>query len=95
MTLRKTLRKGAKGQLVSELQKLLNKILAPSKVTPDGDFGEKTRKAVIEFQKKANITADGIVGKGTWTALANATTKVIKTPVQLKGLSDIAAKYIE
>jgi len=94
MTLRKTLRKGAKGQLVSELQKLLNKILAPSKVTPDGDFGEKTRKAVIEFQKKANITADGIVGKGTWTALANATTKVIKTPVQLKGLSDIAAKYI-
>lgn len=51
MTLRKTLRKGAKGQLVSELQKLLNKILASSKVTPDGDFGEKTRKAVIEFQK--------------------------------------------
>lgn len=68
MTLRKTLRKGAKGQLVSELQKLLNKILASSKVT-----------------------ADGIVGKGTWAALANATTKVIKTPVQLNGLSDIAA----
>jgi len=52
MSLRTTLRKRAKGKLVIELQKLLNKALAPSKVVIDGDFGEKTHKAVIEFQKK-------------------------------------------
>jgi len=94
MALRTTLRKGAKGKLVSELQKLLSKVLAPNKITPDGDFGEKTRKAVIDFQKKANITADGIVGKGTWAALANATSKVIKVPLRSNGLSEIAATYI-
>ncbi|MCP4326431.1 MAG: peptidoglycan-binding protein, partial [Alteromonadales bacterium] len=64
------------------------------KVTPDGNFGENTRKAVIDFQKKANITADGIVGKGTWAALANATTKVIKAPERSNGLPEIAATYI-
>jgi len=94
MSLRTTLRKRAKGKLVIELQKLLNKALAPSKVLADGDFGEQTRKAVIEFQKKANLTADGIVGKATWSALANIAIDIIKKPVKMNTLADIASKYL-
>jgi len=94
MALRITLRKGDKGKFVSELQKLLNKILASRKLTADGDFGENTRKAVIDFQKSANIKADGIVGNRTWVALANAATHIMTAPMQPNGLSSIAEKYI-
>ncbi len=33
----------------------------------DSDFGDKTRSAVLTFQANQGITADGIVGYGTWT----------------------------
>ncbi|MEL6856729.1 MAG: peptidoglycan-binding domain-containing protein, partial [Cyanobacteria bacterium J06607_13] len=32
---------------------------------PDGQFGESTRDAVIEFQLKKKVLADGIVGNQT------------------------------
>lgn len=35
----------------------------------DGVFGAKTRQAVIAFQKKNGLKADGIVGKATYKAL--------------------------
>lgn len=94
MSLRMTLRKGAKGTLVSELQKRLNAILAISQLIPDGDFNESTRKIVVVFQKNANITADGVVGKGTWTALANAATHLANSLVSYNILAGIAARYI-
>lgn len=37
----------------------------------DSDFGKLTRAAVIKFQKSRKITADGLVGKITWSALFN------------------------
>ena len=37
--------------------------------TPDGDFGKKTDSAVRNFQIKAGLLADGIVGLITWQAL--------------------------
>lgn len=39
------------------------------KIDADGYFGPKTRQAIIEFQKKERITADGIIGKVTWERL--------------------------
>lgn len=36
----------------------------------DGQFGLKTQKAVIDFQKFHGLHADGIVGPQTWTALS-------------------------
>lgn len=35
----------------------------------DGIFGSGTKKAVISFQKKNGLTADGVVGKATYKAL--------------------------
>lgn len=35
----------------------------------DGRLGKKTRSAVKAFQRKHHLTADGVVGEKTWTAL--------------------------
>ncbi|OGW91549.1 MAG: hypothetical protein A3D28_04750 [Omnitrophica bacterium RIFCSPHIGHO2_02_FULL_63_14] len=35
----------------------------------DGKVGRKTRAAVKEFQRRNNLTVDGIVGKRTWALL--------------------------
>ena len=35
----------------------------------DGKVGPKTKEAIKAFQQKNNLTADGIVGKGTWSKL--------------------------
>ncbi len=37
--------------------------------TVDGYFGEDTRNSVIGFQNTFGLTADGVVGEQTWTAL--------------------------
>ena len=65
-----TLRRGAKGEMGSALQKLLmeNGETLP-KYGADGDFGAETLKAVKSFQKKHGLVVDGIVGPKTWDAL--------------------------
>lgn len=65
-----TLRKGAKGDEVAALQKLLiesGETLL--KYGADGEFGAETLKAVKSFQKKNGLVVDGIVGPKTWNAL--------------------------
>lgn len=36
----------------------------------DGKIGKDTKKAVLGFQKTNGLTADGVVGKKTWTKLS-------------------------
>jgi len=38
-------------------------------ISNDGIFGNNTKSAVIKFQTKNNLIADGIVGKNTWRKL--------------------------
>jgi murein DD-endopeptidase MepM/ murein hydrolase activator NlpD len=57
-----TLKLESKGASVKLLQKKLN-------LAADGDFGPKTKAAVIAFQKKNGLTADGVVGSKTWSLL--------------------------
>ena len=59
---RPTLRMGAQGNDVEDLQEALG-------LRVDGDFGPVTKKAVMDFQNKKKLTADGIVGANTWRAL--------------------------
>jgi len=61
------LRQGADGPGVEHLQALLK--AAGQDVTVDGDFGPGTRRAVIAFQAAEKLEPDGVVGKGTATAL--------------------------
>lgn len=39
-------------------------------IVVDGDFDEKTRQAVLEFQKGQKLTMDGIIGPMTWHRLS-------------------------
>mgnify|MGYP001436741858 CR=1 FL=1 len=65
---RATIRRGSSGDLVKELQTLLNtKNNAGLKV--DGLFGPLTQKAVLAWQKKNGLAEDSIVGKNTWNSL--------------------------
>ena len=59
------LKQGAVGDKVIYLQYGL-RILCCSPGAIDGKFGTGTYNAVVKFQEKYSLTADGIVGSGTW-----------------------------
>ena len=61
------LRRGSFGASVGDLQELLQAKGIP--VAIDQDFGPATEFAVTEFQRRAGLEADGIVGAKTWKAL--------------------------
>lgn len=67
-----TLYEGDRGAAVEELQTLLRNRGYRS-VTVDGYFGAATKAAVIDFQSRNNLVADGIVGPKTWAALRGGT----------------------
>ncbi len=62
------LRQGSRGAEVKEVQRRL-KQWGYYSGSVDGIFGSGTKAAVISFQKKNGLTADGIVGKATYAAL--------------------------
>ena len=37
----------------------------------DGKIGDKTKSAIVEFQKANGLKVDGIVGRGTWAKLSD------------------------
>lgn len=62
------LRSGSKGAAVEALQKkLIAQGINPGPI--DGVFGPKTADAVKRFQERKGLTADGIAGPKTLTAL--------------------------
>lgn len=59
---------GARGAAVRELQQLLAECgFDPGPI--DGDFGARTRAAVLAFQRASGLASDGIAGPQTWSAL--------------------------
>lgn len=62
------LKQGSSGGEVKEVQKKL-KQWGYYKGSVDGVFGAGTKAAVVAFQKKNGLTADGVVGKATYKAL--------------------------
>lgn len=62
------LEEGDRGDDVKELQEKLNSIGIDAG-TADGIFGQKTKSAVILFQKRKELAPDGLAGKNTMAAL--------------------------
>lgn len=62
------LRTGSRGGEVSEVQRRL-KMWGYYAGAVDGIFGSQTKNAVIYFQRKNGLTADGVVGLNTYKAL--------------------------
>lgn len=64
------LRRGSAGEAVRVLQRTLNRDYpAYSRLVTDGLFGPATEAVVYEFQRRAGITVDGLVGPQTRRAL--------------------------
>ncbi|MER7485917.1 peptidoglycan-binding protein [Streptomyces sp. NPDC126497] len=65
-----TLSLGSQGHAVRVLQRLLNHhVRRGERLAVDGDFGPVTEARVREFQQRAGITVDGVVGPRTWETL--------------------------
>ena len=63
-------RSGSRGSSVISVQKELKAAgLNPGPI--DGDFGPKTRAAVMAYQRKHHLSIDGVVGSKTWSALTH------------------------
>ena len=69
-TNRPTIGVGDSGAYVKEAQSMLKKLgYNIGSYGTDGIFGNSTKGAVLNFQKKSNLDADGIVGPNTWAEL--------------------------
>ena len=61
------LKMGSRGDFVTIAQGRL--VVLGYKITIDGIYGEKTKKAVMELQRAKNLACDGIIGPKTWAVL--------------------------
>lgn len=68
-----TLRAGMQGRRVVALQQRLNKAFPTySRLRVDGKYGPAVEKVVREFQRRAGLQVDGVVGPVTASALRGA-----------------------
>jgi hypothetical protein len=67
---RPTLKLGASGPEVEEMQRALNKFGATLKV--DGSFRQKSAAALAKFQRANNLIGDSVCGPATWAKLGLA-----------------------
>lgn len=83
MDTKPTLRRGSKSEYVTLLQTMLiQRGYDCGKWGADGSFGAATESAVKLFQTDHGLTADGIVGAATWSALESGETKLYTVTVQ-------------
>lgn len=82
------LKVGMEGQEVKRMQTELYERGFLAKVDVTGSYGAKTRQAVAEFQKANDLSADGVAGATTLSALYDINNKVTKAnaiATQVKG----------
>lgn len=82
--------RGSENSYVKIAQYLLN--LRGYPLDTDGVFGNNTQAATIEFQKFNGLTADGIIGKQSWSKL------VLQSPsiyILKKGSTGSAVQYLQ
>jgi putative peptidoglycan binding protein/TIR domain-containing protein len=82
---------GSRGPAVSRLHMRLSK-LGYDLADQQGVFGSATKKAVVTFQRSHNLTADGIAGPQTLTALKLRRATVVET-AKLRALPKVFISY--
>ena len=82
------LKRGSTGLEVSQLQEKLNQL--GFNCTVDGRYGDNTSAAVKEFQKKYNLTVDGLAGAITRTLILNLTNNIL---INIKNLNIPTSTY--
>lgn len=79
------IKNGIRGENVKLIQTWLNEIHKKHQFIPeisdDGIFGQKTKEAIMIFQRWRGLTSDGIVGKLTWDSLYEVYRSVIKDKI--------------
>lgn len=82
------LKQGSKGDLVKEVQ---TKLIKWGYLTgrADGIFGAKTKAAVIKFQRKNGLTADGVIGTRTAQALGISLSSNTSSSSQTTSLTNL------
>ena len=85
-----TIRNGSSGPLVLAAQCLLE-ANGFDVGTPDSQFGAATESATRSFQSSRGLTADGVIGARTWTALLSAGT----TPTLQSGSTGEAVRRLQ
>jgi N-acetyl-anhydromuramyl-L-alanine amidase AmpD len=88
-----TLRKGDSGPDVVTLQKELT--ADGFALVADGQFGSTTETKVKQFQSSKGLTADGIVGNATWSALLGDSGKTPFSAVVDRYMALNAGQYVE
>lgn len=76
-----TLKQGANSDAVKVLQQRLT--ANGYAVSTTGNFGTTTHSLVVKFQKAKGLTADGIVGQGTWKLLLPSAQQPVQKPAGL------------
>jgi putative chitinase len=76
------LKKGDNNENVKLLQRKLG-------IDPVGNFGPATEAAVKAFQAKNGLTADGIVGAGTWNKIMGTTTPPAPAPAPIANVGGL------
>lgn len=77
----------SKNASVYLLEEILNNI--GYKVVVSDYFGSDTHNAVIDFQKKNKLVADGIVGVKTWTVLLKTNEEVLSQKTKFLSENDL------
>lgn len=91
---RPTLRRGATGDAVREVQQRLRD-WGYYEGQVDGRFGPLTEKAVRFFQSKNGLTVDGVVGPETWAALGYSGAQAASAGAQRPGVNiDLLARVV-
>lgn len=98
---RPTIRKGNKGDVVRECQRMLDKLGYNLGICGvDGDYGTATDAAVRAFQREHGLVVDGVCGPMTWDALDKAVNQSGQKPaektytVMITGLDKTQAEAI-
>lgn len=84
-----TIQLGSKGEDVKKWQTILNTAIGAG-LTVDGVFGNGTRDKTIDYQKRKQLTPDGVVGAKTW---AQATGQALPTVGKNASASTDVAAY--